>query len=262
MTRSAFVAVLAIVLAAGGVQAAQVGLDGPVPAAQIRPFTNDLNVLQKPVDAFTRTTRYQGTLTIGKLSFPVSGEATERGSIKPMGKDLLWESTSKSTFRFGDDGKTSTTTNRIVMAPNGEIKQAGSTAKNQSMDFSRLLLVAMRPQNPVRLGQDVWRLDSLLMQVAPMFPTAAVRKNNSVFKAAGKTVIHGREQLVVDGGGGLELSVDDGMPWTLRVPSQCLIDLPTGLWSACVGAARVDGLMNDQPIALDLQFRTATDFGR
>ncbi|MHB1218708.1 MAG: hypothetical protein ACYC1L_10980 [Alphaproteobacteria bacterium] len=262
MIRAAFAVFIAALLAAGAARAAEVGLNGPVPAAQIRPFTNDLNVLQKPVDAFTRTTRYQGTLTIGKISFPVSGEATERGSIKPMGKDLLWESTSQSTFRFGDDGKTVTTTNRIVMAPNGEIKQAGTSAKNQSMDFSRLLLVAMRPQNPVRLGQDVWRLDSLLMQIAPMFPTATVKKNNSAFKAAGKTVVQGREQLVVDGGGGVEMSVDDGMPWKLRVPSQCLIDLPTGLWSACVGAARVDGLMNDQPIALDLQFRTATSFGR
>jgi hypothetical protein len=262
MSRSAFVAFIAALLATGPARAAEVGLNGPVPAAQIRPFTNDLNVLQKPVDAFTRTTRYQGTLTIGKISFPVSGEATERGSIKPMGKDLLWESTSQSTFRFGDDGKTATTTNRIVMAPNGEIKQAGTSAKNQSMDFSRLLLVAMRPQNPVRLGQDVWRLDSLLMQIAPMFPTATVKKNNSAFKAAGKTTVQGREQLVVDGGGGVEMSVDDGMPWKLRVPSQCLIDLPTGLWSACVGAARVDGLMNDQPVALDLQFRTATSFGR
>jgi len=259
--RFALAAVAAIFIA-NGAQAAQVGLDAPVPAAQIRPFTSDLNILQKPVDAFARTTRYQGTLTIGKISFPVSGEATERGSIKPMGKDLLWESTSQSTFRFGDEGKTGTTTNRIVMAPNGEIKQAGTNAKNQSMDFSRLLLVAMRPQNPVRLGQDVWRLDSLLLQLQPLFPTATVKRNSSTFKAAGKTVVQGREQLVVDGGGGVEMSIDDAMPWKLRLPSQCLIDLPTGLWSACVGAARVEGLMGDQPVALDLQFRTATSFGR
>lgn len=252
----------AAALAAGGAQAAEVGLDGPLPAAEIRPFTSDQNILQKPVDSFARTTRYAGTLTIGKISFPVSGEATERGSIKPMGKDLLWESTSQSTFRFGDEGKTSTTTNRIVMAPNGEIKQAGSDAKNKSMDFSRLLLAAMRPQNPVRLGQDVWRLDSLLLQLKPLFPTATIKRNNSTFKAAGKTVVQGREQLVVDGGGGVELSVDDGMPWKLRVPSQCLIDLPTGLWSACIGAARAEGLMNDQPVALDLQFQTKTSFGR
>lgn len=262
MIRFAFVAVFAAILAAGSAQAVEIGLSGPLPTAQIRPFTNDLNIVQKAVDAFTRTTRYQGTLTIGKISFPVSGEATERGSIKPMGKDLLWESTSQSTFRFGDEGKTGTTTNRIVMAPNGEIKQAGTDAKNKSMDFSRLLLVAMRPQNPVRLGQDVWRLDSLLMQLQPLFPTATVKRNNSTFKAAGKTTVQGREQLVVDGGGGVELSVDDAMPWKLRLPSQCLIDLPTGLWSACVGAARVEGLMNDQPVALDLQFRTATSFGR
>ena len=260
--RCVLVAAFAAALAAGGAQAAEIGLDGPLPAAQIRPFTSDQNILQKPVDAFVRTTRYQGTLTIGKISFPVSGEASERGSIKPMGKDLLWESTSQSTFRFGDEGKTSTTTNRMVMAPNGEIKQAGTDAKNKSMDFSRLLLAAMRPQNPVRLGQDVWRLDSLLMQLKPLFPTATIKRNNSSFKAAGKTVVQGREQLVVDGGGGVELSIDDGMPWKLRLPSQCLIDLPTGLWSACIGAARADGLMNDQPVALDLQFQTKTSFGR
>lgn len=262
MIRFAFAAAISAALAAGSAQAVEVGLDAPVPAAQVRPFTNDLNILQKPVDTFARTTRYQGTMTLGKISFPISGEAIERGSIKPMGKDLLWESTSQSTFRFGDEGKTSTTTNRIVMAPNGEIKQAGTDAKNKSMDFSRLLLVAMRPQNPVRLGQDVWRLDSLLMQLQPLFPAATVKRNNSTFKAAGKTVVQGREQLVVDGGGGVELSVDDGMPWKLRLPSQCLIDLPTGMWSACVGAARVEGLMGDQPVALDLQFRTATNFGR
>ena len=262
MMRCVLVAAFAAALAAGGAQAAEIGLDGPLPAAQIRPFTSDQNILQKPVDAFVRTTRYQGTLTIGKISFPVSGEASERGSIKPMGKDLLWESTSQSTFRFGDEGKTSTTTNRMVMAPNGEIKQAGTDAKNKSMDFSRLLLAAMRPQNPVRLGQDVWRLDSLLMQLKPLFPTATIKRNNSSFKAAGKTVVQGREQLVVDGGGGVELSIDDGMPWKLRLPSQCLIDLPTGLWSACIGAARADGLMNDQPVALDLQFQTKTSFGR
>jgi len=260
--RCVLVAAFAAALAAGGAQAAEIGLDGPLPAAQIRPFTSDQNILQKPVDAFVRTTRYQGTLTIGKISFPVSGEASERGSIKPMGKDLLWESTSQSTFRFGDEGKTSTTTNRMVMAPNGEIKQAGTDAKNKSMDFSRLLLAAMRPQNPVRLGQDVWRLDSLLMQLKPLFPTATIKRNNSSFKAAGKTVVQGREQLVVDGGGGVELSIDDGMPWKLRLPSQCLIDLPTGLWSACIGAARAEGLMNDQPVALDLQFQTKTSFGR
>ncbi len=260
--RCVLAAAFAAALATGGAQAAEVGLDGPLPAAEIRPFTSDQNILQKPVDSFARTTRYAGTLTIGKISFPVSGEATERGSIKPMGKDLLWESTSQSTFRFGDEGKTSTTTNRIVMAPNGEIKQAGSDAKNKSMDFSRLLLAAMRPQNPVRLGQDVWRLDSLLLQLKPLFPTATIKRNNSTFKAAGKTVVQGREQLVVDGGGGVELSVDDGMPWKLRVPSQCLIDLPTGLWSACIGAARAEGLMNDQPVALDLQFQTKTSFGR
>ncbi|MGE0272594.1 MAG: hypothetical protein AB7M05_19410 [Alphaproteobacteria bacterium] len=260
--RAALAAAVAAIFIAHGSQAAEVGLDAPVSTAQIRPFTSDLNIQQKPVDAFSRTTRYQGTLTIGKISFPVSGEATERGSIKPMGKDLLWESTSQSTFRFGDEGKTGTTTNRILMAPNGEIKQAGTNAKNQSMDFSRLLLVAMRPQNPVRLGQDVWRLDSLLLQLQPLFPTATVKRNSSTFKAAGKTVVQGREQLVVDGGGGVEMSIDDAMPWKLRLPSQCLIDLPTGLWSACVGAARVEGLMGDQPVALDLQFRTATSFGR
>ncbi|MCX7354886.1 MAG: hypothetical protein NTY59_08680 [Alphaproteobacteria bacterium] len=262
MTRFAFVAVAATVFIVGNAHAVDISLESPVPAAQIRPFANDLNILQKPVDAFARTTRYQGTLTIGKISFPISGEAIERGSIKPMGKDLLWESTSQSTFRFGDEGKTSSTTNRIVLAPNGEIKQAGSDAKNKSMDFSRLLLVAMRPQNPVRLGQEVWRLDSLLLQLKPLFPTASVKRNNSTFKAAGKTTVQGREQLVVDGGGGVELSVDDGMPWKLRLPSQCLIDLPTGMWSACIGAARVEGLMNDQPVAVDLQFQTKTAFGR
>lgn len=260
--RFAWFALALALLAITPARAAEIGLTAPLAPEQVRPFTNDLTILQKPVDSFARVTTYKGTLTIGKIPFPVSGEAIERGSIKPQGKDLLLESTSQSTFRFADDGKTSTTTNRIVMAPNGEIKQAGSTAKNQSMDFSRLLLVAMRPQNPVRLGQDVWRLDSLLMQLQPLFPTAQVKRNNSTFKAAGKTTIQGREQLVVDGGGGAELTVDDGMPWMTRIPSQCLIDLPTGLWSACIGAVRVEGVMNDQPVALDLRFQTKTAIGR
>ncbi len=243
-------------------RAEEVSLKTPIPPAQVRPFAGDLNVLHKPVPTFARTTRYEGTLTIGRVSFPVSGEGYEQGSVRPMGKDLLWESTGKSVLYFGDETRTQTSTSRIVLAPNGEIKQAGSDAKDQSMDFSRLLLAAMRPQNPVRQGQDVWRLDRLLAQLQPLFPTATAKKNTSSFKAAGKTVVQGREQLVVDGSGGLEVSVDDGMPWKLRLPSQCLIDLPTGLWSACVGALRVDGLMGNQPIALDLQFRTATNFGR
>ena len=80
MRRAALLATI-LFLTVGPARAAEVGLSAPLPATQVRPFTNDLNILHRPVEAFSRTTRYQGTLRIGKIGLNDDGLAIRGGKF-------------------------------------------------------------------------------------------------------------------------------------------------------------------------------------
>ena len=262
MIRKTFAASLIYGLLTFGVSAAEFDYSKPLAPDQIRSFSGSIATAYKPIRSYYRTVDYQAVLKLGAKDLTFSNRTRESGSLKRHGQDLLWESMSASTMIVNDESKIQNSEMRILLTPDGNIKEINTNSAEDQAIVEALtrVLNSIRPKSSVRLGEYLWHIDDITQQVSPLWPDMKVRNNTLVFRAIGIAAINGRNNLVIDSSGQLEAEIPKFGQMYLRFPSQCLLDLPSGIWSGCVGVVRISGNFLGQKIDLDIGMKSAWDF--
>ncbi|MFO0996730.1 MAG: hypothetical protein U1F33_08585 [Alphaproteobacteria bacterium] len=261
MVRAVRLAFWAAVLCVSASAAAETPL--PIAATGIRPLSDEITLLYRPVSSYQRTVTVNGAYTLPLLpgAFDLAAESRSRGSIAKTGSDLAWDEAGSATLTLAGQTQQQAFEQHAIMTPAGQVKDISLGAQRQTNTETAILFAIMdafRPRNPIRQGQEVWSTRDLPQAIARNSQDVLVKRNTLTFKALGLAKVAGSDYLVVESRGGLETDIARVGPVNFVLPGQCLVDLATGLCTACDLKVNVRHATNPKGLTANLRLRSAT----
>lgn len=235
----------------------------PIAAAGIRPLSEEITLLYQPVPSYQRTVTVNGAYTLPMLpgAFDLAAESRSRGSILKSGPDLAWDEAGSAWVTLAGQTQQQAFEQHSVMTPSGQVKDISLGAQRQTSAQTAILLAVMeafRPRNPIRQGQEVWSTRELPQTIARHSKDVLVKRNTLTFKALGLAKVAGGDYLVVESRGGLETDIAQVGPVNFVLPGQCLVDLVTGLCTACDLKVNARHATNPKGLSANLRLKSAT----